>query len=146
MAKWERLKVERIDRGEPDVVVLRLSGVLDGTPDGQAFLEQVQQIAKVPPANVVLNLGGLGHIGSAGVGLLAACHNAVKSRRGRLCLTGITQRVEVLFKVAYLFDVIASAETEDAAVDVVLGRVHHPQMGLVTGEPDGLSTGSQTAH
>lgn len=116
MSKWEKLQVERADRIDPAVMVARLTGVLAGTEESYAFLEDVQQAARKGPIRLVINCQGLAHMDSSGVGVVAACYTSITNRGGRLCLTGVAGRVALMLKVVHLFDVLDNAETEEAAI------------------------------
>lgn len=116
MPKWEKFQVERVDVQEPAVVVLRFRGALIGTPECYAFLEGIQDEARERPLRLVIDLSGLAHADSTGVGILAAIYTSVTNRSGHMCVTGAQGRVALLLKVVHLFDVLQREDTEEAAI------------------------------
>ena len=116
MSRWDALQVTRADRSDPAVMVARLSGLLDSTPESYAFLAEVQREARRGGLRLVIDLHEVAHLGSAGVGVLAACYTSVTGHGGRMCLTGATGRIEMILRVVHLLDVLDHADTEEEAV------------------------------
>jgi anti-anti-sigma factor len=116
MPHWGKFQVERVSLAEPAVIVLRFRGALMGTQECYDFLEEIQNEARERPLRLVIDLSGLAHLDSTGVGLLAAIYTSVTNRGGHLCVTGVQGRVALLLKVVHLFDVLQREETEEAAI------------------------------
>ena len=119
MSKWDKLKVERADRADAGVLVFRLSGMLDSGPETYAFLEQVQFESRKGSARVVIDLGGISMITSAGVGIIAACYTSVSNAGGRMCIASVQGRAQTILNVVRILDVVPNAPDEDAAVKIV---------------------------
>lgn len=121
MSKWDKLHVENADRRDVGVTVFRLSGMLDSGPESYAFLETVQERAHAGPIRLVIHLGQVSLMTSAGVGILAACFTSVTNSGGRMCLAAATGRAAVILNLVRMLDVVDSAPTEDEAVRIVVG-------------------------
>jgi anti-anti-sigma factor len=118
MSKWDKFTVERVDiteGGEP-VAVFRLSGTWTDTHESYSFLESLQAETRRRPIRCVLNLEGLEHMTSAGLGILAACFTSVTNSKGRMALAGITGRVNVILNVMRMLEIIPNAQTENDAI------------------------------
>lgn len=116
MTKWDKFAVERSERAGTGVTVFRFAGVLTNSRESYDFLERVQEETRKKPMRVVLNLSGLEHLTSAGLGIIAACFTSVTRSGGRMCLAGAEGRVRVILNVMRMLDVIENASTEEEAV------------------------------
>ncbi|MBD3335033.1 MAG: STAS domain-containing protein [Candidatus Eisenbacteria bacterium] len=112
----KKIQVEELRRGDSKSVIYRLSGSLTDTHEGYQFLEQVRQAVADGFRLVVLNLSGMRHISSAGVGILAACYTSVKRNEGRMSLVDVPKQGETLLKLVMLWDLLGHHDTEEAAL------------------------------
>ncbi len=119
MPEWGPLEVERSERGDPPVVWIRLRGLLGGTQESFEFLERVRQEAHRGSMRLVLDLSEVAHIGSGGVGIIAGIHLSLSNHRGRMCLVGLTSRVEAILRVVKLYDVLPHATSEEEALRIL---------------------------
>lgn len=69
--------------------VIRLTGELDGTDDN-ALVKTVRARLDQPDARIVLDLGGVSFIGSAGLGDLVRITAQANSQGGRILLANLT--------------------------------------------------------
>jgi anti-anti-sigma factor len=116
MSKWDKFSVERAEGAGGGVTIFRLAGVLTNTRESYDFLDHVQEETRKKPMRLVLNLSGLEHLTSAGLGIIAACFTSVTRSGGRMCLAGAEGRVRVILNVMRMLDVIDNAPTEEEAV------------------------------
>jgi anti-anti-sigma factor len=65
---------------------------------------------------LVLSLGGLDHLTSAGLGIIAASFTSVTRSGGRMCIAGAEGRVRVILNVMRMLDIIENAATEEEAI------------------------------
>ena len=117
--RWNKLEVECIEVGKPDVTVYRLSGGLTGSPESYQFLENLRNQTRKHPSPVVINLEQVEHVSSAGVGILAACYTSATNVDRRLCLAHVSNRVRMILDVVKISDVLCIFATEKEAIQGV---------------------------
>jgi anti-sigma B factor antagonist len=114
----EWVTVEPQDEKHAGQRILRLNGRLTfPTPgDDKKFLEQIRG---APAPTVILDLSGVISCDSSGVGELMQVHIAFKRENRRLALAATPQKVQMILKVAQVFEyfkVFATVEEAEAAL------------------------------
>jgi anti-sigma B factor antagonist len=98
------------------VTVVSLTGDALGGPDGSALLDRLHALRTDGTPNVVVDLGGVRHMNSSGLGMLIGALTSVRNAGGDLRLSGVGGRVHTLLTVTKLIGVFQSFESADAAV------------------------------
>jgi anti-anti-sigma factor len=104
--------------------VLDLVGpnILGESHDDSLIIGAVAQLLEAGVQRVVINLGGISHVDSAGLRMLLAARSAVAERDGHLALVGATPRVREVLSVTRLNTVFDLYETEREAIDELTKR------------------------
>ena len=116
MGHWDKLTVERVERSETSATIYRLRGLLTNTAESYAFLEEFSQRVRKGEKRIVLNIEGVEHVTSAGVGILAACYTSVTNAGGKMTLALVPSRARVILNVLKLLELLGDHATEDEAV------------------------------
>jgi anti-anti-sigma factor len=116
MVQAPEWRVERVEVPARRAVVYRLDGVLGDGPACWKLLEDVRADVQGASRLVVLNLRGVPHATSPGIGILAACFTSANRAKKRLVLTSVAPGVSEVLGVAGLSAMIPSAPTEEAAL------------------------------
>jgi anti-anti-sigma factor len=116
MANWKNLKVDVQEVEDPQAVIYRVSGLLTDTSDAFRLLERIREDLEGPHPTFILDLSGVPHVTSAGVGILAAAYTSAKRTGKRIVLTAPASRVESLLRVVGLWELIEHFETVEAAL------------------------------
>lgn len=116
MTDWTKLDVERAEIAGKDVLVYRLRGALTGSPQSQAFLQQVQKDCKAAPRKVIVNMKNIEYLDSSGSGLLTAAYTSVTNAKGRMCLVGLSTRSEAVLSVIRFLLIVGHVQTEEEAL------------------------------
>lgn len=119
MGHWDKLTVDRIERSEAGVTIYRLRGLLSNTPESYAFLDEFCQRVRKGEKKVVLNIAGVDHVTSAGVGILAACYTSLTNAGGRMALASVPSRAHVILNVLKMLELLGDHPSEDAAVAAI---------------------------
>lgn len=90
-----------------DTLVVVLKGRLTFGPDSRNLEEMLSTVAKEGAKKVVLDLGGLSYMDSAGLGTVVKAMTVIKQAGGNLRLAGATPFILSLFKMARLDTVLA---------------------------------------
>lgn len=98
------------------VTVLDLNGKLV-LGDGSGLLkDKVHSLAFQGNKQIVLNLGGVSYMDSAGLGELIASHTTATREGGKIKVANLTKRVSDLMTIAKVLSVFDVYESEDEAV------------------------------
>lgn len=116
MGHWDKLTVEQDERAEAGVVIYRLQGLLTNTPESYAFLDECAHRIRKGARKIVLNIEGVEHITSAGVGILAACYTSLTNAGGRMALASVPSRARVILNVLKMLELLGDYATEEDAV------------------------------
>jgi anti-sigma B factor antagonist len=109
-----KLRIEERQAGDVTFLVLAGQMLLD---DGDlAFGRRIRDLVDRGCVKIVLDLGGVTHIDSSGVGMLAAKLKTLKERGGDMKLVNLNSRAESLFGMLKLFIVFERFEDEAAAL------------------------------
>jgi len=103
-----------------DVHVLTPRKDLSGGEETRDLERAIQEIVQNPPPKVVVDLGRVSYINSAGLGSLVAAHTSCKNRQGWLRLARTGKRIKNLFlitKLAFVFETFESVEDALEGVD-----------------------------
>jgi anti-sigma B factor antagonist len=101
---------------QEDVIIIRLEGKIV-LGDGSGVLrETVRDVLAAGAPKVLLDLGGVQYIDSAGLGELVGCHTTAKTKGSTLKLLRLQQRVEGLLQLTKLYVVFEVFEDEAEAV------------------------------
>jgi anti-anti-sigma factor len=119
MGHWEKLTVERVERSESGASIYRLRGLLSNTPESYAFLDEFSQRVRKGERKVVLNIEGIEHVTSAGVGILAACYTSLTNAGGKMALALVPSRARVILNVLKMLEFLGDHPTEEAALAAV---------------------------
>ena len=98
------------------VAVATLTGDAMGGPDGSALLDRLHALRADGARRVVVDLGGVDHMNSSGLGMLIGALTSARNAGGDLKLAAVPGRVQTLLSVTRLTDVFETHGTADAAV------------------------------
>jgi anti-sigma B factor antagonist len=104
------------ERHTGDVTILILTGQMLVDDGDLAFGRRIRDLVDRGFTKVVLDLGGVTHIDSSGVGMLVAKLKTLKEKGGDMKLLHLNSRAESLFGMLKLFIVFERFEDEAAAV------------------------------
>lgn len=104
-------------RNAQGVCVLDIDGPITLGADGSERLgDKVRSVLQAGEKQLLLNLGGVAYIDSAGLGELVNAFTTVKKQGGTLKLYGVTKKLQDLLVITKLATVFDSYDTEAAAL------------------------------
>jgi anti-sigma B factor antagonist len=99
-----------------DVLIVDLSGRI-ALGDGSGVVrDTVKDMLNEGQRNILLNLGDVSYIDSAGLGELVGAYATVTNKGGRIKLLNVQKKVNDLLQVTKLYTVFESFTSETAAV------------------------------
>lgn len=104
------------ERQAGDVTVLDLSGKLTMTDSGGRVKDRVNGLVAQGRRKIVLNLGEVSYMDSAGLGEVVACHTSATRDGGAIKLVNIGGRIKDLLVMTKLLTVFDCHETEQEAL------------------------------
>lgn len=105
-----------VERKVDDVTILDLHGkMLIGDGD-DALREALTKVVDGGQTKVVLNLGDVPYVDSAGLGEIVRSYTTVTRKGGKLKLLNLTKKLEDLLSITKLLTVFETYDTEDEAV------------------------------
>jgi anti-sigma B factor antagonist len=108
------MKIER--RSVGDVVILDVHGkILIGEGD-DALREAVTTLVEGGKTKIVLNLGDVPYVDSAGLGEIVRCYTTVSKKAGKLKLLNLTAKIRDLLAITKLITVFETFDSENDAV------------------------------
>jgi anti-sigma B factor antagonist len=108
--------MEISERTVGDVTVVDLSGkIVMGEGDG-ILKDKVRSLAQQGQKKVLVNLGGVSYVDSAGLGALVQGYATIKNQGGKLKLVNVTKRLQDLLAITKLLTVFETFDSEDDAV------------------------------
>jgi len=102
---------------EPDIAVLELEGTLVMGPESKDVEAQIGQVLAAGSRKIILDLGAMSHLDSAGVGVIVKCFGQVKKAGGELRLARPQKIVAKIFQLTHVDKVIRMTETLEAAAE-----------------------------
>src|SRR5262245_52222861 len=108
------LTIGQHSRGE--VTVLDLDGKLTLGEASSAFRERVRALLGEGNKKLLVNLAGVSHVDSSGVGELVSAYAAANRDGASLKLVNLQHAVENLLQLTKLLTVFEAYESEEAAV------------------------------
>ena len=107
------MKLRRVD--EPSATVLDVVGRLDGSTSEMMHWTLLELIAEAPP-RLVIDLGGMEYISSAGLRILLIAAKQVRGTTTKLILCGMRPNVLEVFEISGLVAVFNIVPGRDAAI------------------------------
>src|SRR3954453_8067356 len=105
-----------VERQVGDVVVLDLHGkILIGEGD-DALRDAGTCLVDGGKTKILLNLGDVPYVDSAGLGEIVRCYTTVSRKGGRLKLINLTNKIRDLLSITKLLTVFETYESEDQGV------------------------------
>ena len=100
-----------------DVMVVHVTGDITLNQGGDVLLkDKVQSLLQQGKKKLVLDLGSVSYVDSAGLGQLVQVHATTKSNGGSLRLINVTKRLKDLLVVTKLVTVFDSYDSEAEAL------------------------------
>ena len=109
-----KLKIQ--ERQLDDVTVLSLSGEILLDDGDLEFRKKVHELIERGRFNIVVDLGGVSHVDSAGVGMLVAKQKTVHGHGGDIKLVHVSSRSQRLLAIMRLAMVFETFDDEDEAI------------------------------
>ncbi|MEM6287455.1 MAG: STAS domain-containing protein, partial [Bacteroidota bacterium] len=107
------MQIEHTDHG--GVAVFALTGDALGGPDGSALHDRLHEAKGDGPIRAVVDLSGVRHMNSSGLGMLIGALTTARNSGGDLRLAGVEGRIETLLTVTQLTGVFQSFASPEAA-------------------------------
>jgi anti-sigma B factor antagonist len=105
------------EKVQGDVAVIKVTGEITLNQGGDVLLkDKVQSLLQQGHRKLVMDLGGVSYVDSAGLGQLVQIHATAKNHGGSLRLANVTKRLKDLLVVTKLVTVFDSYESEAEAV------------------------------
>jgi anti-sigma B factor antagonist len=100
-----------------DVMVVRISGDITLNAGGDILLkDKIQSLLQQGQKKILLDLGGVSYVDSAGLGQLVQIHATTKNKGGSLRLINVTKKLKDLLVVTKLVTVFDSYDSEADAL------------------------------
>jgi anti-sigma B factor antagonist len=103
-------------RQRDGVVIVDIVGELRLGEGTGILRDVVQETLGQGYTKLLLNLGSVRHIDSAGVGELMSCYTSVRNKSGQLKLMNLNKHVHNLLQITKLCTIFEVAEDENSAV------------------------------
>jgi anti-anti-sigma factor len=100
---------------EPDIVVLEVTGRIVLGRSCQELEWKAEGLARDGHKKVILDLTGVPHIDSAGIGIIVMSAGRLKQSGGELRLAGSNQHVEQLLRMTNIDKLVSVYPTTSAA-------------------------------
>lgn len=100
---------------QPEIVVLKIAGEVRTSSDRQQLTEGIDAEVETGVRRLVIDLGGLQIVDSAGVGALVLCFSHVKKAGGTLRLAGAKGMVETVLRLTQIHRAIEMFPTVEEA-------------------------------
>lgn len=108
--------MEIAERKINDVTVLDLTGKMTLGEGDELLKQTINNLLAAGAKKIVLNLGGVPYIDSAGLGEVVRTHTTVSRQGGSLKLLNLTKRIEDLLSITKLLTVFDTYDSEAEAV------------------------------
>ena len=105
------------ERQVGDVTVLDMDGKMRIGESGAVFCNTIHRLLEESRRKILLNLKGVTHIDSSGLGELIASYNTLHKTKGQVKLLHLTQRVRELMTLTKLLTVFDVYESESEALN-----------------------------
>ena len=99
------------ERHVGNVVILDAIGRMTLGDGAELFKDKIDSLVHRGVTNVVLNLGGISHLDSAGIGQIVAGYTTLSRAGGRLALFNLTNRIHDLLAITKLLTVFDTYAT-----------------------------------
>ena len=100
-----------------DVMVVKINGDITLNQGGDVLLkDKIQSLLQQGHKKLVLDLGGVSYVDSAGLGQLVQIHSTTKSNGGSLRMANVTKKLKDLLVVTKLVTVFDSYDSEAEAL------------------------------
>ena len=100
-----------------DVTVVSVHGNILGDESRRRLVDHVRALLMTGRTRIVLDLAGVRHVDSKGLGELIECYSASRSLGDPVKLLGVTDRLADLLVVTKLVNVFECFDTREAAID-----------------------------
>ena len=114
--------MDLVRRDLGNVTILDVSGKLTLTDGSGRLKEKVTSLIAEGRKNIVLNLGKLTYLDSAGLGEMVACHSTASKSGGAVKLANTTGKLKDLLSITKLVTVFDAHDTEAQAVSSFTGN------------------------
>jgi anti-sigma B factor antagonist len=104
------------ERESGAVTVLDLSGKITLGEDSNLLNDKLHSLLHQGKKNVLLNLGQVPYVDSAGLGSLVSAYTTVTREGGSLKLTNVTKKLQDLLSITKLLTVFDTFDSEDEAI------------------------------
>lgn len=112
---WEeKMKIKESITGK--IAVLEISGNMMGGPELQELHQKIKSLISDDIRKVVIDLGGVQWMNSAGIGALMASLSSMKTSDGELKLSAVGEKIKSLLVVTQLLKLFDTYETKERAV------------------------------
>ncbi|MDF2547105.1 anti-sigma F factor antagonist [Anaerosolibacter sp.] len=108
-----RLSFENINKG----LVIKLDGELDHHTAEEIRDEIDREIEHYGAKNIIFDLSGMNFMDSSGIGVIIGRYKKVSKMGGEVAVVNINSRVERIFKMSGLFNIVKRFESKTQAVD-----------------------------
>ena len=100
-----------------DVAIIKVTGAITLHKGGDVLLkDKVQSLLQQGHQRLLVDLSGVSHVDSAGLGELVQAYATTKNRGGALKLLNVTKRLQDLLVVTKLLTVFEAFDNETAAL------------------------------
>jgi len=110
-----------------EVTMVDVGGRIVAGEEATLLRDSIRTLLVLGEKNIILNLGDVPYIDSAGIGELASAYVAVKKAGGCLALLNLTRRVREVLEIVHLVTVFQIFESEDDALSGLKPASFRPQ-------------------
>ena len=108
------MKINRHEEGS--VTIIEPKGKITIGEGDVLLREEISRLLQEEKKKLVLDLGGVSYMDSAGVGELVSVYTSVKKRGGELKLSCLTRKIKDLLQITQLMTIFDTYETTQEAV------------------------------
>lgn len=117
MIQTRALSWQSRDDAPTGVRIYRLQGVLGDSEESHAFLTRARNDLRADPRSLLLDLGEVERVTSAGISVVIALHRAAVDAGRAVALAALSRRNEMILEIAQVFSYISAFEDERAALE-----------------------------
>lgn len=116
MTSWKALEWKTDLDGGTGVRIHHLTGVLTDSEGSYKFLSRALEESKQDPRPMLLDMAGVEHLTSAGVGVLAALYTSAQNAKTPIALAALTRRGQLILHVVHLESLVAIYDSVEGAL------------------------------